>query len=224
MDSQNPWLGLVSFTEALRDYFHGRNKEADELFRRVKREVLTVLFGQSGLGKTSLLQAGLFPRLRREGFLPVAIRLGFDPQAPGLSLQVKEAVAGALKKAELAEAPLPTPEETLWEYFHRLDVPWKDRDGKRISLVLVFDQFEELFTRGQGREGRKFPDRAVAHRASGPGREPCARPSWNSGWRKTRSWSRTLCSTGRTTGSCSACARTTCRTWRACGNDAGDLA
>ena len=83
VDSQNPWLGLVSFTEALRDYFHGRSEEADELFRRVKREVLTVLFGQSGLGKTSLLQAGLFPRLRREGFLPVAIRLGFDPQRRG---------------------------------------------------------------------------------------------------------------------------------------------
>ncbi len=153
VDSQNPWLGLVSFTEALRDYFHGRNKEADELFRRVKREVLTVLFGQSGLGKTSLLQAGLFPRLRREGFLPVAIRLDFDRQAPELSLQVKEAVAGALRKAELVDAPLPAPEETLWEYFHRVDASWKDRGGKRISLVLVFDQFEELFTRGRGGAG-----------------------------------------------------------------------
>ena len=156
VDSQNPWLGLVSFTEALRDYFHGRSEEAGELFRRVKREVLTVLFGQSGLGKTSLLQAGLFPRLRREGFLPVAIRLSFDSEAPELLRQVKEAVAVALKKAELAEAPLPTPEETLWEYFHRLDVFWKDRDGKRISPVLVFDQFEELFTLGQGREGGYF--------------------------------------------------------------------
>ena len=67
VDSQNPWLGLVSFTEALRDYFHGRDKEADELFRRVKREVLTVLFGQSGLGKTSLLQAGLFPSCAVKG-------------------------------------------------------------------------------------------------------------------------------------------------------------
>ena len=37
-----------------------------------------------------------------------------------------------------------------------MDASWKDRDGKRISLVLVFDQFEELFTRGQVGEGGKY--------------------------------------------------------------------
>ena len=46
--------------------FHGRDEEAAELARRVQRKNLTVLFGQSGLGKTSLLRAGLVPRLRGE--------------------------------------------------------------------------------------------------------------------------------------------------------------
>ena len=54
----------MTFTEALRGYFHGRDEEADELLRRVQRKDLTVLFGQSGLGKSSLLQAGLFPKVR----------------------------------------------------------------------------------------------------------------------------------------------------------------
>ena len=70
-DSQSPWLGLASFTEETRAYFHGRDEEVAELGRRVQRKLLTVLFGQSGLGKTSILRAGLVPRLRPEGFCPV---------------------------------------------------------------------------------------------------------------------------------------------------------
>ncbi|MGH8214565.1 MAG: hypothetical protein ACREPZ_02560, partial [Rhodanobacteraceae bacterium] len=59
LDPENPWLGLFSYSEETRAYFHGRDEEAAELARRVQRKLLTVLFGQSGLGKTSLLRAGL---------------------------------------------------------------------------------------------------------------------------------------------------------------------
>ena len=75
IDPENPWLGLSSYTEETRAYFHGRDEEAAELARRVQRKNLTVLFGQSGLGKTSLLRAGLVPRLRGEGFCPVYVRV-----------------------------------------------------------------------------------------------------------------------------------------------------
>ena len=67
-DAQHPWLGLSSFTEETRGYFYGREEEVGELARRVQRKLLTVLFGQSGLGKTSILRAGIVPRLRPEGF------------------------------------------------------------------------------------------------------------------------------------------------------------
>ena len=67
VDAQNPWPGLVAFTEELSEFFHGREEEADELTGARGKKNLTVLFGQSGLGKSSLLQAGLFPRLRAEG-------------------------------------------------------------------------------------------------------------------------------------------------------------
>ena len=67
---ENPWLGLFSYSEETRAYFHGRDEEGAELARRVQRKLLTVLFGQSGLGKTSLLRAGLVPRLRERGLLP----------------------------------------------------------------------------------------------------------------------------------------------------------
>ena len=62
VDPQNPWLGLFSYSEETLAYFHGRDEETAELARRVQRKLLTVLFGQSGLGKTSLLRAGIVPR------------------------------------------------------------------------------------------------------------------------------------------------------------------
>ena len=72
----NPWPGLDAFDEAGRDFFHGRDGEAEELLHRVASAPMTVLFGRSGLGKTSLLKAGLFPRLRQRRFPSAGGRSG----------------------------------------------------------------------------------------------------------------------------------------------------
>src|SRR5215468_11823212 len=92
VDPQHPWLGLASFTEEMRGYFYGRDDEVAELARRVQRKLLTILFGQSGLGKTSILRAGIVPRLRREGFCPVYVRIDYSPDAPAPSEQIKQAI------------------------------------------------------------------------------------------------------------------------------------
>jgi hypothetical protein len=152
VDLEHPWLGLAPFTEDLRAYFYGRAAEIDELLRRVERKTLTLLFGKSGLGKTSLIQAGLFPQLRREGFMPIYVRLDFAPAAPGLTTQVKTEIAGALAAAESSVGP-PSPEETLWEYFHRRDGGLHTNAGEAAMPVLAFDQFEEIFTVGANKQG-----------------------------------------------------------------------
>ena len=97
VDAEHPWPGLVPFTEEIQGYFHGRDSEAAELLRLIKREPLTVLFGQSGLGKSSLLSAGLFPRLRRDDFLPVYIRLEVSPDALAFGAQVRSILAENLR-------------------------------------------------------------------------------------------------------------------------------
>src|SRR5579872_2389925 len=86
LTADNPWPGLAAFTEQQHEFFFGRNDEAEELFRCVKRDRITLLFGKSGLGKTSLLQAGLFLRLRTAAFLPVYIRLRYDDEAPPIEI------------------------------------------------------------------------------------------------------------------------------------------
>ena len=79
IDDLHPWLGLASFSEETRRYFYGREDEVGELARRVQRKLLTVLFGQSGLGKTSILRAGIVPRLREQGYCPVYVRIDYGP-------------------------------------------------------------------------------------------------------------------------------------------------
>jgi tetratricopeptide (TPR) repeat protein len=149
LDADNPWPGLMPFTEATQAFFHGRDAEAAELLRRVRRERLTILFGQSGLGKTSLLCAGLFPRLRAADFLPVYIRLDWTTAQITPVAQIKQALAENLAEHGV-DGRAPRPVETLWGYFHDKETEFWSRRNRLITPVLVFDQFEEIFTLGQG--------------------------------------------------------------------------
>jgi WD40 repeat protein len=159
VDRDNPWPGLSSFTESQRGFFFGREKETEELVRLVRRNTLTVLFGQSGLGKSSLLQAGVFPLLREADFLPLYLRLDHDLGAPSLVDQVKAALVEAFK-AVGADAPAPRADETLWEYFHRKDIDIWSSKNRLLTPILAFDQFEEIFTLGRADEARRDRGRA----------------------------------------------------------------
>jgi hypothetical protein len=150
VDPENPWIGLSSYDEDTRAYFHGRDDEAAELARRVQRKQLTVLFGQSGLGKTSLLRAGLVPRLRSEGFCPVYVRVDYSPDTPSPAEQIKQAIFRVTAEAgHWTRAGSAVEGESLWEFLHHRGDLLRDRDGKPLLPLLIFDQFEEIFTLAQ---------------------------------------------------------------------------
>ena len=159
LNTQNPWPGLTAFTEKQHEFFYGREQESHELFSCVKRERLTVLFGKSGLGKTSLLQAGLFPQLRNAAYLPVYVRLGYEDAAAAFDNQLRSAIEFAIASADLAEVALPQDGESAWEYLHRRGGNLLDEEGAIVTPVLVFDQFEECFTIGARKD---FSSRLVA--------------------------------------------------------------
>jgi hypothetical protein len=151
VDQQSPWLGLASFTEETRSFFHGRDEEVAELGRRVQRKLLTILFGQSGLGKTSILRAGIVPRLRPEGYCPVYVRLDYGKDSPPPAEQIKQAIFRATKEAgQWAQSGVSQAGETLWEFLHHRDDVLRDRSGRTLIPLLIFDQFEEIFTLAQG--------------------------------------------------------------------------
>jgi WD40 repeat protein len=152
--TREPWPGLASYREADAELFYGRERETDELLRLLKREMLTVVFGPSGTGKTSLLNAGLFPRLRESGYLPIAIRLSHSGAAGDRTRHIRSLIGDALRangieEEALSEPHVPADDETLWEYLHRVEF-WDQRNNA-ITPVLAFDQFEEIFTLGRDR-------------------------------------------------------------------------
>lgn len=144
---EHPWPGLMPFTEEASAFFHGRDEEVAELLRLIRRQTLTVLFGLSGLGKSSLVNAGLFPRLREEDFLPIYIRLDVLSEEPLSRQALRLAAQGAASHS--VEAQVAAPDENLWEYFHRRDADFWSAKNRLLTPVLVFDQFEELFTLGR---------------------------------------------------------------------------
>src|SRR5437868_10252381 len=77
-EANNLFIGLRSYSEGQSDIFFGRDNEIDQLTSLVESNTLTIVFGKSGTGKTSLLNAGVFPRLRKNYCLPFRIRLEFQ--------------------------------------------------------------------------------------------------------------------------------------------------
>ena len=152
--AEHPWPGLESYGEAAHGWFHGRDLEANELLALVQRETLTVLYGRSGLGKTSLLRAGLFPRLRAENFLPIHVHLLLNDGAPDIISQIGDAIA---RECRLHGVEGPTLKEatTLWEYFHQKDCDFWSGNDHLLTPVLIFDQFEEIFTLGRENAERR---------------------------------------------------------------------
>ena len=179
VNADNPWPGLLAFREADQAYFEGRRAETEDLFRLVMRERLTVLFSLSGLGKSSLLQAGLFPLLRNESILPVYMRLDFSATQPGLVSQVKSAIVAQAGLADI-DAPAINPNETLWEYFHRQENDFWSRRNRPVMPLIAFDQFEEIFTLGRLDARRIHATETLLQQLAdlAEGRAPAALKAW----------------------------------------------
>lgn len=133
--------GLESFRDddVSRKLYAGRDAEKNALLDLVVGEPLVVLFSRSGLGKSSLINAGLMQPLRDRGFFAVVARLTLlsDPIA-SVILAIK--IAAPRQNVTVRDAD----ESSLWQY---LNTARFSRDGQPVKLVLVLDQFEELFTR-----------------------------------------------------------------------------
>ena len=136
----NPsFLGLESYSESQTGSFFGRDEEIGRLTTMIQLNTLTIVFGRSGTGKTSLLNAGVFPRLRKNYCLPFRIRLEYGNDSTDLISQIKTKLRSEIDKYGFKVESYPG-DETLWEYFH------KEPLWKTVTPILVFDQFEELFT------------------------------------------------------------------------------
>lgn len=141
---KNPWLGLESYKEG--EVLYGRDKDIRDLTQCVLNDTDTLLYGKSGIGKSSILNAGILPAARRNGYIPVLVRLSHKGELSYLD-QIKEAInkpnTPSIKVHEVV-ACKDASKESLYEYFHRNT--FHTADGERVKLLIIFDQFEEIFT------------------------------------------------------------------------------
>jgi tetratricopeptide (TPR) repeat protein len=134
--------GVRSFEERDQAQFRGRQAASEELLLRVLSVRLLLQFAPSGVGKTSLLAAGLFPRLRRHNYFPFIVRLN-QPEEPLLDA-VRRSLAQAADEFGLVDPVISPQADSLWSLLAGTQL-WS-RDLLLLCPVLVFDQFEEIFT------------------------------------------------------------------------------
>ncbi|MEL7498343.1 MAG: SUMF1/EgtB/PvdO family nonheme iron enzyme [Planctomycetota bacterium] len=148
LSPESPWLGLRPFLTDNRHYFYGRSSEIEELAERVFQRRLTVLYGRSGLGKTSLLRAGIIPQLNRDDVLVIYLRLAFHESAASLEQQV----VNELLKHLPGETDQEADTKELWELLHDPQFGFVDETGRvKKHVVFAFDQFEEVHTQGEAK-------------------------------------------------------------------------
>ena len=137
-----PYPGLAAFTEGDAAHFFGREAEVVALWEKVERQGLLAVIGPSGAGKTSFLRAGVIPR-RPERW------------------KASYATPGASPALSLARAPTPDlagDAEAMGEMLQGVEDMARGVDSDLLfsavgrwrkgtdEVLLVLDQFEELFT------------------------------------------------------------------------------
>ena len=136
--------GSRPFTAEDRPVFFGRDQYIRKLVTRISVEDLTVLYGRSGLGKSSLLNAGVLPVLEEEhDYFVLPVR--FTSCRSGLSRSPLALFDQHLEEHSQGESFLSRIEgeaPSSWQQVKGIQL----ENTEKSAILLVFDQFEELFT------------------------------------------------------------------------------
>ncbi|MFF9774287.1 hypothetical protein ACF1HJ_11570 [Streptomyces sp. NPDC013978] len=155
----SPYVGLAAFRQSDADAFFGRDELTGRLVEHLNRKRFLVLFGASGSGKSSVLHAGVLPRFTGE---PALV---FTPGARPLEecaihLAARARLTPGAVADELASEP-----RTLHRVVRQILARSPDPAGE---LLVVVDQFEEVFTLCADAEERDAFVSALLHAAHTP--------------------------------------------------------
>src|SRR6266536_40073 len=153
----NPYCGLDYYEEKYGQWFFGRETEGSKIITNLRAARLTLLHAESGVGKSSLLRAGVTWRMRRLAddsrprrstlrAVPIVFSSWKDDPGPELAGEIRTAIKPYL-------AGRPEPELSA----DRLDAAIEAASGAaNASLLIMLDQFEEYFLY---RSREPIPDR-----------------------------------------------------------------
>lgn len=164
-EGECPYPGLRTFRDSESDAFFGRSSDIRRLRARLRDQPLVVLVGASGVGKSSLIGAGLRPTLMRSGepWRSFEIRPGRNPLGACASLLAK--ARGAHSDRELDDLAEQVRREpgTVGAALREIA-----RD-EGCEVLVVVDQLEELYTLGASRSDRLAFTSALRAVADDPG-------------------------------------------------------
>jgi tetratricopeptide (TPR) repeat protein len=155
----NPYQGLAAFGEEDAAFFFGRETFVNGLVEAVNKQPLISVIGPSGSGKSSVVYAGLIPKLRQtEKWVIESFRPGNQPFYQLASALVRQLVPEVdeiqqLRSAAGLDKNLQQGVVTLQQIVSRI----KERNPNK-RLLLFIDQFEELYTLCQKEEQERFAD------------------------------------------------------------------
>lgn len=141
-----PYVGLAAFERTDADRFFGRDALVEDLIRRIRAQRFVAVFGASGIGKSSVLRAGLLARWPASADPdvetdPVRRCLLFTPRAHPVRGFATAIASLAGRPADEVAATLIDDRDALHRYLAAAS-----GDDARQDLLLVVDQFEEIFT------------------------------------------------------------------------------
>jgi hypothetical protein len=151
---KSPYKGLFAFTEADADNFYGREDTIDRLYQLVWNQPLVAIIGASGSGKSSVVQAGLIPLLKKRfdwDWQIITMRPGrkpFDALARAiLNSEHRGLATSDLQRLEL-DIDLASDRTLLTQKLAQI----RHTENR---VLLFIDQFEEVFTQSADEESRQ---------------------------------------------------------------------
>jgi hypothetical protein len=139
-----PYIGLQPYSVEDRDYFFGREEDRETIAANLLSAPLTIMYGDSGVGKTSVLQAGVVPFLEAVPDVTVVL---FNTWQESVKTGQQATFLSSLRlKAEIVRAV----NERTGEKLSVRDTPLDELLVQaayvtRSTLILILDQFEEYF-------------------------------------------------------------------------------
>ncbi|MBW4642538.1 MAG: caspase family protein [Goleter apudmare HA4340-LM2] len=151
-----PYRGLRAFGEEDAQYFYGRESLTQNLISQIAHKSFLAVVGASGSGKSSVVQAGLIPQLRPGKQLPGSdtwLIRSLRPGARPLEVLARR-LGGERGESEASNSPHLVLEGMLYQGVEGF-VYWL-RSRPESVVVLVIDQFEELFTLAASEDRQRF--------------------------------------------------------------------
>ena len=177
VDYFNPWKDIASYDVTDADCFKGREEEIKRFSKLMDSGTMTVLYSDSGIGKTSFINAGISSKYIKEGYYPIRITFIDEVFSESFLENIEEWIVQRLvdifensenenSKRPLA-AELKSPQwiypfkyqitnskKSLWWFLHTYRM--KDvGTGREFRPLIIFDQFEEVFSK-TGNNGQEI--------------------------------------------------------------------